>query len=172
MEYFSNECHSDTWYVFSLIDDCVKLIQQKENQSGSTPETITARRLVLHIVQAFEKYVSPTAEEGSEYHDFPFKYSLRDELPTEQLPSILEIAGYVNEIKDLSLDYLKPFTDERLRDNDPLKSMDSNYFRIQHAIFHAGIHLGHIDQLLHDPSDPKGWECFTYSYPEAKPILR
>jgi uncharacterized damage-inducible protein DinB len=172
MEYFSEQCHSDTWYVFSLVDDCVKLVQSNENQTGPTAETITARRLILHLVQAFEKYVSPTAEEGSESNDFPYKHGIRDELPVDQLPSIDEIAHYVNEIKDLALDYLKSFTDERLRDNDPLKSMDSNYFRIQHAIFHAAVHLGHIDQLLHDPSDPKGWECFTYSYPETKPIFR
>lgn len=172
MDYFSEQCHSDTWYVFSLIDDCVKLIQQMETHRGETPETITARRLVVHIVQAFEKYVSPTAEEGTEYHDFPFKYGLRDVLPESQLPSINEIASYVNEIKENALDYLQSFDDERLQDNDPLKSMETNYFRIQHAIFHAGVHLGHIDQLLYDPSDPKGWECFTYTYPVAKAILR
>ena len=170
MEYFSKECHSDTWYVFSLVDDCVKLIQRKETQFGPAPETITARRLVLHITQAFEKYVSPTAEEGTDYNDFPFKYGLRDNLPEDQLPTIKEIVAYVNETKEHALDYLKSFTDERLQDNDPLKSMETNYFRIQHAIFHAAVHLGHIDQLLHDPSDPKGWECFTYTYPTAQPI--
>lgn len=171
MDYFSEQCHSDTWYVFSLIDDCVKLIQQRENHDGITKATITARRLVLHIVQAFEKYVSPTAEEGTELRDFPFKYGLRDELPVDQLPAIGEIAAYVDEIKELCLDYLKPFNDERLQDNDPLKSMETNYFRIQHAIFHAAVHLGHIDQLLYDPSDPKGWECFAYQYPESSPVL-
>ena len=172
MDFFSEQCHGDTWYVFSLIDDCVNLIEQRESLHGSTPETITARRLVLHIVQAFEKYVSPTADEETDFHEFPFKHGMRDELPLEQLPAIDEIKRYVNEVKNLSLDYLKSFYDERLQDNDPLKSMESNYFRIQHAIFHAAVHLGHIDQLLYDPSDPKGWECFTYRYPAVEPILR
>ena len=165
MDYFSEQCHSDTWYVFSLIDDCVKLIQQKETNEGSTPQTITASRLILHITQAFEKYTSPTADEGINFREFPYKYGLQDELPTNQLPAISAIAAYVNEVKIQSLDYLKSFYDDRLQDNDPLKSMETNYFRIQHAIFHAGVHLGHIDQLLYDPSDPKGWECFTYQYP-------
>jgi len=71
---------------------------------------------------------------------------------------------YVDEVKTLCLDYLSHFDDERLMDNDPLKSMESNYSRIQHAIFHAALHLGHIDQLLYDPSDPKGWDCLTHQY--------
>jgi uncharacterized damage-inducible protein DinB len=166
MDYFSEQCHSDTWYVFSLIDDCIKLIQEKETHDGPTPQTITARRLILHIAQAFEKYVSRTADEGVDFHDFPFRHGLRDELPKNQLPEISEIMHYVNEVKNHSLEYLKSFYDERLQDNDPLKSMETNYFRIQHAIFHAAVHLGHIDQLLYDPTDPKGWECFTYQYPD------
>ena len=172
MDYFSEQCHSDTWYVFSLIDDCVKLIQQIETQQGATPQTITARRLVLHIVQAFEKYVSPTADEGTDFDEFPFRHGMRDTLPGALLPAIDTVKTYVDEIKDLSLDYLSSFYDERLVDNDPLKSMETNYFRIQHAIFHAAVHLGHIDQLLYDPTDPKGWECFTYDYRMAKPVLR
>ena len=164
MDYFSEQCHSDTWYVFSLIDDCVNLIQQLETRYTPTPNTILARRLVLHIVQAFEKYVSPTADESIDFHEFPFRHGLRDESPVEELPAIADIAAYVDEVKISSLNYLKSFYDERLQDNDPLKSMETNYFRIQHAIFHAAVHLGHIDQLLYDPSDPKGWECFTYQY--------
>ena len=164
MDFFSEHCHSDTWYVFELIEDCLTQLRSNGTDESLSPAGICARRLLLHLLQSFEKYISPMADEGLSYDEFPFKHGRRDALPARQLPSLGEISVYVDEVKTLCLDYLSHFDDERLMDNDPLKSMESNYSRIQHAIFHAALHLGHIDQLLYDPSDPKGWDCLTHRY--------
>lgn len=164
MDFFSEHCHGDTWYVFELIEDCITQLRANGVDESLSPAAIRARRLLLHILQTFEKSVSSVADEDLSYDEFPFKHGRRDNLPARQLPSVEDIAVYVDEVKTPCLDYLSHFDDERLMDNDPLKSMESNYSRIQHAIFHAALHLGHIDQLLYDPSDPKGWDSFTHQY--------
>ena len=139
MSFLQEPFHSDTWYVFKLMGDCVQPIRSIETSGGPTQATTTAKRLVLHATQAFEKHVSSTPDADVAYEDFPFEHGLRDTLPIDAMPSIQEIEDYVNQTREERLTYLQPFDDDRFLANDPPKSMESNFFSIHHAIFHGSI---------------------------------
>jgi len=150
----------DTRAAFRMCADCLASILRAEAGGTAGKAELTARRLVLHSVQAFENYLGETPPQN---YGGLLRYGKRDALPAASLPSTDEIARYTEEIRAQALECLGGHEDEQLliARNEWGKSL---FWRAYYCIRHAHQHLGHVDQLLYAKSDPRGWRCFSYRY--------
>jgi hypothetical protein len=150
----------DAKAALKMCADGLASIRSQESDGTAGKAQLTARRLVLHSVQAFENYLGETPPLN--YGEL-LKYGKRDALPVASLPSTEEIARYTDEILGQVLDCLGRHGDEQLLD-ERNKWGKSLFWRTYYCIRHAHQHLGHVDQLLYAKSDPRKWRCFSYRY--------
>ncbi len=146
--------------AFKMLAAGLASVQTAEADGTAGPAHLTARRLILHSLQAFENYLGDTPPHN---YGALLKYGKRDALPAAALPSCAAIAAYAEEVRTFVLALLHEHDDRQLLDEQDLWQK-SEFWRASYCIRHAHQHLGHVDQLLYSPADPRGWRCFSYRY--------
>lgn len=147
--------------MFKMLDGGLSSIPDKP-VSDYPPEQLTALRLILHSLEAIDNYWSSNTPPN--YGEF-LPHGVRSTNDSADLPSHADIKGYLAEAKGRSEAYLASLSDENFlsKDNTWDWELLNLFFYVTN---HTFAHLGHLDQLLYEKGDPRGWRCWTYEYDE------
>lgn len=145
--------------MFDMLDKGLSSAPEKA-ASDYTPDELTALRLVLHSLEAIDNYFSTRTPPN--FGEF-LEHGIRSSNSTNQFPSHAEIRAYLEEVKERTHNYLASLPDAAFLsdDNNWRWELLNMFFYVTN---HTYTHLGHLDQLLYDESDPRGWECWTYDF--------
>jgi hypothetical protein len=145
--------------MFKMLDTGLSSIPDK-SASDYSPEELTALRLVLHSIEAIDNYWSTKTPPN--FGEF-LSHGIRSSDREPEFPAYAHIKAYLTETKERSEGYLSS-----LCDADFLSTANNWDWELLNMFFyvtnHTFSHLGHVDQLLYDEGDPRGWECWTYNF--------
>ena len=145
--------------MFKMLDTGLSSISDKSLIDYS-PEELTALRLVLHSLEAIDNYWSTKTPPN--FGEF-LPHGVRSSNNEPEFPSYADIKAYLTGTKERSEDYLSSLSDADFlsADNNWSWELLNMFFYVTN---HTFTHLGHLDQLLYDKSDPRGWRCWTYGF--------
>jgi len=145
--------------MFVTLDEALTLLPDRPIE-GYSPDELTALRLVLHSIEAIDNYfASHPPPNFGEY----LKYGKRSFNQPSDFPAYADIKAYLTEVRDRTRDYLTALSDADFLsgDNNWDWELLSLFFYVTN---HTYAHMGHLDQLLYDSNDPRGWKCFSYNF--------
>ena len=145
--------------MFNMLDKALSSVPDKP-VGEYRPEELTALRLILHSLEAIDNYFSNRTPPNFGTY---LLYGVRSSNPLSDFPAYASIREYLLEVKDRTSEYLTALED------DDFLSIDNNWkWELINLFFyvrnHTYSHLGHLDQLLYDTSDPRGWKCWSYNF--------
>jgi len=145
--------------MFRMIDTGLSSIPDKP-LSNYTSAELTALRLVLHSLEAIDNYWSmkPPPNFGES-----LPLGVRSSDDETEFPAYVDIKAYLAETKERAEDYLSSQSDGDFlsKDNSWDWELLNMFFYVTN---HTFTHLGHLDQVLYEDGDPRGWECWTHDF--------
>ena len=145
--------------TFKMLDGGLSSIPDKP-VSDYSPEHLTALRLILHSLEGIDNYWS--SKTPPNFGEF-LPHGVRSSDNETEFPAYADIKAYLAEAKERSGEYLSS-----LSNGDFLSKGNTWGWELLMLFFyvtnHTFTHLGHLDQLLYDKGDPRGWRCWTYNF--------
>ncbi len=121
--------HSDMWYVFKMVSDCLDAV-------GTDEALGSAIRPLVHKI-------------NTSVVDFATRDKRVDADPVDATTcSMAELRAHCNAVKETSLRYINSLTDEEILDNPTNEVEGSLYFKLEHATFYSAVQIGKMHQIL------------------------
>ena len=129
MKTLHENMHSDMWFVFKMVSDCLDAV-------GSDEALGTAIRPLVHKI-------------NTSVVEFATSDKRVDAHPVDAMACTLsELRDYCNAVKETSLQYINSLTDEEILHNPTNTVEGSLYFKCQHANFFSAVQIGKMHQIL------------------------
>ena len=137
--------------LFHVLSVTIRGLSRKQWTAGDSPFQ-TPARLACHIVWACEGHATGDWDGCLRRFGCPVQ-ALDEEIPAEQLPTIEQVLGYIEQVHAQVKTWLSALDDEHLLDRTPNWGWrERGMSLLGHVIYvlrHATLHLGHLQMEIH-----------------------